>query len=261
VAVVRALAAAAAAARRARDAAAVSDLPAGGAAAPRRGELRLAYALIFIAPAMWTVNYLVARWAPGVIAPHALALFRWLVATLLLGAFCWRELLDKRGRIAAEWRQFAVLGALGMWICGAIVYVGARSTTAINIGLLYGMSPVFIAFASALWLRERFGPLQVLGVALAICGMLLILFKGDWHVVTRLRVNPGDAWVALAALCWAAYSLLLRAWPSAFSPVARLTLIACGGIVVLVPFTVWGRWRGCRRSCRGGASRWCWRRP
>ena len=43
----------------------------------------------------------------------------------------------------------------------------------------------------------------------------------------------------MAVLCWAAYSLLLRAWRSAFGPVARLTLTACGGIVVLVPFTVW----------------------
>jgi len=40
-------------------------------------------------------------------------------------------------------------------------------------------------------------------------------------------------------VCWTAYSLLLRAWPSAFSPVARLTLVACGGIVVLLPFTLW----------------------
>ena len=43
----------------------------------------------------------------------------------------------------------------------------------------------------------------------------------------------------MAVLCWAAYSLLLRAWPSAFGPVARLTLTACGGIVVLLPFTLW----------------------
>ena len=37
----------------------------------RPGEVRLAHALIFVAPALWSANYLVARWAPGVIAPHA----------------------------------------------------------------------------------------------------------------------------------------------------------------------------------------------
>jgi len=33
---------------------------------------QLAHVLVFITPALWSVNYLVARWAPGVIAPHAL---------------------------------------------------------------------------------------------------------------------------------------------------------------------------------------------
>ena len=72
---------------------------------PTRAELRLAYALIFVTPAFWGVNYLVARWAPGTIAPHALALGRWVVATAILAAFCHAELRAKRDRIAAEGRR------------------------------------------------------------------------------------------------------------------------------------------------------------
>jgi drug/metabolite transporter (DMT)-like permease len=206
---------------------------------PHVAEERLATALIFVTPALWSVNYLVARWAPGVIAPHMLALGRWVVAVLLLGAFCWRELAAKRHLVRAEAGQFFVLGALGMWVCGAFVYIGARSTLAVNIGLLYAASPVLIALASALWLRERFGALQALGVAAALAGVLHILFKGEWAAVLQVGVNPGDLWVAVAVLCWTAYSLLLRAWPSAFGALARLTLIACGGVLVLMPFTLW----------------------
>ncbi len=200
---------------------------------------RLARALIFVAPALWSVNYLVARWAPGVIAPHMLALARWGVAVLLLGAFCWRELVAKRHLIRAEAAHFIVLGALGMWVCGAFVYIGGRSTLAVNIGLLYAVAPVLIALASALWLREAFGALQGLGVALALAGVLHILFKGDWAAVLQVGINPGDLWIAVAVLCWTAYSLLLRAWPSVFGALARLTLIACGGVLVLIPLTVW----------------------
>jgi drug/metabolite transporter (DMT)-like permease len=202
-------------------------------------DARLAGVLLFVAPALWSVNYLVARWAPGVVAPHMLALGRWSVAALLLGLFCWRELLAKRAHIRAEAVHLVVLGALGMWICGAFVYIGARSTTAVNIGLLYAASPVLVALASALWLRERFGALQALGVALALAGVAHILFKGQWAAALRLGVNPGDLWIAVAVLCWTAYSLLLRAWPSAFGALARLTLIACGGVLVLLPFTAW----------------------
>jgi drug/metabolite transporter (DMT)-like permease len=200
-------------------------------------ERRLAFALLFIAPALWSVNYLVARWAPGVIAPHMLALGRWLVAAAVLGAFCWREIADKRAHIRAEAGHFLVLGALGMWVCGAFVYVGGHSTTAVNIGLIYAGSPVLIALVSALWLHERFGVKQWLGVALAIVGVVHIIIKGQWAALASVRINGGDAWIAVAMVCWAAYSLLLRAWPSAFTPLARLTLIALGGVVVLLPFT------------------------
>jgi drug/metabolite transporter (DMT)-like permease len=86
---------------------------------------------------------------------------------------------------------------------------------------------------------------QWLGVALAIVGVVHIIIKGQWAALAAVRINGGDAWIAVAMVCWAAYSLLLRAWPSAFSPLARLTLIACGGVVVLAPFTaieaVWWR--------------------
>ena len=202
-------------------------------------DVRLATMLVFVTPALWSVNYLVARWAPGVIAPHMLALARWLVAGVILGAFCWRELIAKRHLIRAEAGQFLVLGALGMWVCGAFVYIGGRSTLAVNIGLLYAAAPVLIAMASALWLHERFGAAQMLGVVLALAGVLQILFKGNWAAALQLGINPGDLWIAVAVLCWTAYSLLLRAWPSAFGALARLTMIACGGVLVLVPFTLW----------------------
>lgn len=216
------------------------------------GGRRLAYALLFITPALWSVNYLVARWAPGVIAPHALALGRWIVAAIVLGAFCAAELRERRSAIRAEWKQFLVLGALGMWVCGAFVYIGGRSTTAVNIGLLYATSPVLIALASALWLRERMGVSQALGVGLALAGVLHILLRGDWPALRALRVNPGDIWVAAAVLCWTVYSLLLRAWRSRFSPLARLTLTAVAGCVVLVPFTVW-------EAVAWWPSEWSWR--
>jgi drug/metabolite transporter (DMT)-like permease len=205
----------------------------------RAAQARLATALIFITPAMWSVNYLVARWAIGEIAPHMLALGRWCVAVLILGPFCWRELVAKRHLVRAEAAHFIVLGALGMWICGAFVYIGGRSTLAVNIGLIYAASPVHIALASAWWLRETFGLKQAFGVLLALVGVLQILFKGEWTAALHLGVNPGDLWVAVAVLSWTVYSLLLRAWPSAFGTLARLTLTACGGVLVLLPFTLW----------------------
>jgi drug/metabolite transporter (DMT)-like permease len=197
-------------------------------------QQQLAQTLIFITPALWAVNYLIARWAPGEIAPHMLALCRWALAAVLLGAFAWAELRTQVSAIRQEWWQFLVLGALGMWVCGAWVYMGARTTSAINIGLIYAASPVLITVLSWLWLKERFSVLQGAGVLIALAGLVHIIVKGQWTQLGGIEFVAGDFFIVAAALAWAIYALLLKRWPSQFSPMARLALTAAGGCVVMV---------------------------
>lgn len=224
--------------------------PAPTANAPQ-SDVRWAQALVFIAPALWSVNYLAAKWAPGVIAPHALALGRWTLAALILAWVARAELHAKRRMVRAEFGRNLVLGALGMWVCGAFVYIGGHDTTAINIGLLYAASPVMVVLASGLWLRERLTGMMLVGIALALGGVLHIILKGHWASLGDVRLNQGDVWIAIAVVCWSGYSVLLRRWPSAFDAVARTALIALGGVIVLIPFTVLEAeyWR---------ASTWSW---
>ncbi len=197
-----------------------------------------AFALLFIAPALWSVNYLVARSAAATVAPHALAFGRWLIAFLLLGAMSWREIAAHPIALRREWKQYLVLGALGMWVCGAFVYIGARTTVATNIALIYSTSPVMIALLSRSMLKERMGALQLSGVALAFAGVLHIVLKGRWGALAGVEFSAGDLWILGATLAWTAYSLLLKAWPSPFGPAARLTLIMGGGLIVLAPPTI-----------------------
>jgi drug/metabolite transporter (DMT)-like permease len=199
---------------------------------------RFALALLFIAPALWAVNYLVARSAPGVIEPHLLASLRWLMAALLFSLGNWGELRLHRTQIFQDWKHYVVLGALGMWICGAWVYIGGRTTVAVNIALIYAISPVLVVAASALWLKERITAVQLCGVLLALVGVLHVILKGQWVDLRAVQFVPGDGWVLAAAVSWTAYSLLLKKWHSPLSASARLTVISLSGVAVMLPFTL-----------------------
>jgi drug/metabolite transporter (DMT)-like permease len=209
-----------------------------GGAIFMNSSTRWAVALFFLTPAMMAVNYVLGRLAFGLIAPHMLALLRWSIAGVILLAFAWPELTAKRALLRRHALQGLVLGALGMWICGAWVYIGARSTPANNIALLYAMSPAFIALASTLWLHERLSGLQWLGLGLAFTGLVHVIIGGQWGALASLRLNSGDAWILGAVLSWAAYSVLLKRWPSDFSPLARLVLIVFGGVLILLPLAM-----------------------
>ena len=199
---------------------------------------RLALILLFITPALWSVNALIARKAPGVIEPHLLAMLRWLLASGLFFLGAHAEIWAQRRQVLADSRHYLVLGALGMWICGAWVYIGGHTTSAANIGLIYAISPVLIVLASALWLGEHFNLRQALGVGLALTGVLHVVLQGQWAALAAVRFVPGDGWILAATVSWTLYSLLLKKWLSPLSLGARLALISLAGALINLPFAL-----------------------
>lgn len=214
---------------------------------------RLALTLLWAAPAMWTVNYLVARLAPGIVQPHVLALGRWALAGLILIVIARHELRQQWRHIVSHAWQYLVLGALGMLICGAWVYLGGRTTSAMNIALIYAASPVLIALGAVLWLGERFSWRQGLGVVLALAGVFHVVVKGQWLRLSQVQWVPGDAWIVAAMVAWAGYALLQKKWASPLGSTARLAAICTGGVLMLMPFALW-EWAQPERPAWGWAA-------
>jgi drug/metabolite transporter (DMT)-like permease len=219
-------------------AAAAPQAVAGSATEPAGQPARWAWVLLWVVPALWSSNYVIARLALGVVGPHALASGRWLIALALMLPFVGWTLWRRRAVVAQEWRQMLVLGALGMALCGAWVYVGAASTTAVNIALIYAVTPVAIAVASVKLLHERMHLAQRVAVVAALAGVLFIIARGSLDNLLAVRFAAGDGWVLACAVAWTAYSVLLRRWPSALDPAPRLAAIIAGGLLVLAPFTL-----------------------
>ena len=205
---------------------------------PQQGE-RLARWVVWFVPALWAVNYIVARKAPGVVEPYTLALGRWLLAGLVLTALARRELWAQRRAIVSVWHQYLVLGFCGMVVCGAWVYLGAQTTVAMNIALIYSASPVLIAVGAVLGLGEKFRWQQAAGVALALAGVVHVVVRGQWLALAQVQWVAGDGWIVAAMVSWALYALLQKYWPSPLGATARLAAICMGGVAVLLPCALW----------------------
>jgi drug/metabolite transporter (DMT)-like permease len=187
---------------------------------------------------LWSVNYVVARTAPGIISPHVLALGRWFLAGLILALIARQELWRERHTTLKVWPQYLALGTLGMLVCGAWVYWAAETTTAINIALIYAASPVLITLGAVIGLKERFSWKQGLGVLVALVGVLHVVVKGQWAGLSQVIWVLGDGLIVIAMVSWAAYALLLKKWTSSLSPTARLAATCLGGSLVLLPFAL-----------------------
>ncbi len=199
---------------------------------------RVALALFFAVPLFFACNMLVARWNAGEIPSVALAFWRWTITFALLLPFVAERLWRGRDEIRAQWRTYLWLGFLGMGVCGAPVYAAGITTTAMNIALIYAVSPVLVVLIA--WLRygDPIAPRQMLGIAACLAGMLWIVLRGEPANVLRLAFVPGDLMIVVAMAAWSIYSVLLRHSPTRFDPTARLAAICAGGVLVTLPFYV-----------------------
>ncbi|MBO6782438.1 MAG: DMT family transporter [Alphaproteobacteria bacterium] len=199
-------------------------------------ERNIAIALLFVVPVLFSTNIITARAVSDAIPPFALAFWRWWLAFLLFLPAIAPDLIRYRHAILREWRDLLVLGILGMGICGAFVYVGADTTSATNIGLIYASAPILIAAAATLIYREPLGRTKASGILISLAGVLIIVFRGDLDAVRTLALVPGDLWIATAAIAWAIYSVMLRYRPSALPGRVRFAATMLYGALALLPF-------------------------
>ncbi len=199
---------------------------------------RLAYGLMLLSPALFSTNMLVAKATADFMPPIALAFWRW-VATLLLVLLVVRgRLWRSRFDLASEWRDLLLLGALGMAVCGAFVYIGAHTTSGTNIGIIYAASPVVIVIFGWLVYGEAMSVRQTVGVAVALIGVLVVIARADLEVLLGLSFTVGDLWIVVSASAWGVYSVLLRHRPSGMGLNERFAGIVGGGLIVMLPFTI-----------------------
>ena len=201
-------------------------------------ERQMAVILLFVVPVLFSTNIIAARAVSDFIPPFALAFWRWWLALLLFLPAIGPDLLRYRRELLGEWRDLLVLGILGMGICGAFVYVGADTTSATNIGLIYATAPIIIAGAATLLYREPLGRVKALGILVSLLGVLVIVFRGDLVALQTLSLVPGDLWIATAAVSWAVYSVMLRYRPSQLPGRVRFAATMLYGSMALLPFHI-----------------------
>jgi len=199
-------------------------------------DMRLAYGLLFLTPLLFSANALTARWVGDSMPPMALAFWRWTLTLMFLWLYAGRQFLAGWPDFRREWRTLALLGFLGMGLCGAPVYMGAHTTTATNIGLIYAMTPILIVVISWLGWRETVTRRQIAGIAAALLGVLAIIARGNPALLLDLDFVPGDLWILGAMISWAVYSVVLRHRPSPRPIAARFIGIVAAGVIVMLPF-------------------------
>ncbi len=164
--------------------------------------------LLTLAPLLWAGNAVVGRMMTEICPPMTLNFLRWVFAFLFLLPLTYRE-FGLEGPIFRNSKKFAVLGFLGVGSYNSLQYLALKTSTPINTTLVASISPVFILLLGAVFFHQRIRLAQIAGAILSICGVIVVLCRGNVALLDQVHFVMGDAYILLATACWGLYSWLL----------------------------------------------------
>ena len=155
--------------------------------------------LLVIPPLLWAGNAVVGRLVHDLIPPITLNFIRWVLAFAILVPLA-HGVLRADSPLWPHWRRYALLGLLGIGAYNALQYMALQTSTPINVTLVGSSMPVWMLAVGALFFGASVTRRQVLGALLSVCGVLLVLSRGEWSQLLAFRLVPGDLFMLLATI-------------------------------------------------------------
>lgn len=203
-----------------------------------RHHRALPWALLVAASLLWAGNWVASRGIRETMPPIALTFWRWVPVVLVLAPLALSSLRGRWSLVRDNWRILLILGATGIPLFTAFVYIGLQTTEAVNAVILNSSMPLFTLLCSWVIEREAATRSQLVGLVISLAGILVIVCRGDPGQILQLEFHRGDAWILFAMPFWGIYSVLLKRRPQELDGLVLLWVLAIVGLLLMLPFYV-----------------------
>jgi len=182
----------------------------------------------------WGVNYSFAKLAVQEIDPFAVAFVRVLVATPLL--FLALARTGAARVTAAELKTVLPLGLSGVLANQVFFITGIRRTTPAHSSLVVALLPIVVLVLANVMLGERLTLLKVMGMTVALTGVLLISLSDGWSFSTMTLT--GDLLTLCGVCAFAYYTVAGKAVVPGMGVLRATALSFLAGGVAMIPLTL-----------------------
>ena len=197
------------------------------------------YLLLTLTALFWSGNMVLGRGIRADVPPLALAFWRWAIAFMLVLPLALPHLKTQWPLLKQGWKPIVILGLLGVGCYNTFAYIALQHTSATNAVLLNSFIPVATIAISWAFLGKHLRRLEAFGVIISLCGAMTIVARGDLDILLHLNLNLGDAWMLLAVVVWAIYTVGLAWRPAGVHPMLMLAAMTAVGLTVLLPGYLW----------------------
>lgn len=204
-----------------------------------RGTDFLPHAVAIMVVLIWGVTFINSK----VLLQHGMTPEEIFVVRFLLAYGCiW--CISPRQLWCQSWRDEFLMVLLGL-TGGSLYFVTENEAVGLtlvnNVSFIVCTAPLFTVLLALLLFRDvRATHRLILGSVIALLGVGTIIFNGQFV----LHLSPaGDLLALAAALCWAAYSILIRSVSRRYSSVFITRKVFAYGLLTVLPFFLWRPWQ------------------
>lgn len=195
----------------------------------------MAYFLLLGVVCLWATNFPAGKFMLGTVGPLTLIALRTIVGAVLLTLMGWKSQPGWWGQLRADPKSTAVMTLTGVVGAGTLFYMGLRTTSATNAGIIAASTPIWVALFSRAFLKEPLSVVNAAGILLSFAGLVYIMCQGALDKLAEISLNRGDLLVLLGQLSWATYTVYSRVALAQRSPAAATASSYIAGTFILVP--------------------------
>ncbi|WP_077212850.1 DMT family transporter [Bacillus dakarensis] len=198
----------------------------------------LTYSMLVLATATWGSAFIAGKVAVEDFQPATVAFFRFLGAAILLFPLMWIMEKNRKKPTLKDYGLFAVLGLTGIALYNIFFFLATKHAPVIKSSLFIASNPVLIVLLSGLFLKERITKNNVIGMAIALIGVVFIITDGHVLALFQFGFEPIDFILLGAVVCWALYSVVGKVVLKKYSSVESTTYAVAFGTLLLFPLAV-----------------------
>jgi drug/metabolite transporter (DMT)-like permease len=191
------------------------------------------YIKLILTTLFWGATFVAGKMAAENVGPFSIGFLRFAIASTLLLALTRRI----EGRLPAVKKSQIVpiilLGLIGICLYNVMFYKGLKIIEASRAALIIATCPIFITIFSAIFLKEKITPLKALGIAVSVCGAMVVISKGDMSRIIDGGLGRGELYIFCCVLSWATYSLIGKGVMKELSPLTAVSYSAAVGAIAL----------------------------
>jgi drug/metabolite transporter (DMT)-like permease len=199
----------------------------------KQQSLTYVYVVLITSMALWGGTWVAGRVLAQSIHPMSAAFLRFLLASAMLVAMSCRA----DGRLPRLRRDQVMpvlfLGFTGVFVYSYFFFTGLQTIPAGRAALIVACIPVCISVISAIFYREKFGPLRITGALLSLVGVSVVIADGNPLALLSGGVSRGDFMILGCVASWTAYSLGGRVAMKRLSPLTAVTWACIFGMLML----------------------------